>query len=1083
MNTPDKQTPELIETEENQESAEALYELGLEYEGDFCYCGKVPEELGLDDEFYSHFYEEDLEDCEIRGDVFACICFWRSAQLGYAPAQYKLGEAFKRGCGIIPDSTMAIKWLTMAAEQGDKDAQYALGLEYEEGDLVEGNLATARYWLMEAAKQGNLQAEQHLKLMESGCTWEEKLLSELDCAPRRIYKDPSPNKSAFESLKALKSAAKRGNVNAQYELGEKYRKGDGVDENRKEAKNWYKKAAEHDHAESLCRLAQFYEEDNNWDGLKLAVMYEEAANAGSSEAAFSLGKLYSEDPVDVLYDNDLAIRWFEKVKGEHYAEAQYNLARLYIFCEPYQVDGEKALFHYKCSAQVGYVQAQCELGEFLLNGKAFDGFNRIIIPDAVEGIKWLKLAAINGCLNAQRSLAKLYDNGGAVKQNFTKSVAWYKKAIDMNDDASAKYHLGCAYEEGRGVEKNLSEAVNWFKKIPEDEWFGELWYKLGRAYEKGLGIEQDRNEARNHYFKAALEGYEQAIKWVSKFGTNEMLLNLGNTLTKSYFHADDVLAAKLFNKAADRGSVIAAYQLACIYKNSKSPIFNLTEAVIWFRKAAEEQHGSAQFELAEAYYNGQGVEKNLSEAVKWYKMAALQGNTDAQSRLLQAYYEGLVELLEMPEALDWFVSKADDNDVNAQYCVGRMFELGDGIETDLQKAVDYYTKASEQGDGKSQIRLASILDTDFGGDGSHVKVVSLYKNAAEQGNQQALESLIRIAEQGDVDLQLYLANFYKAGKFVKVDSLEVYKWYFKAAEAGNAQALFQLGLIYEKGKGVTADKTEAFNYFIKAAECGSSDAQFYLGKIYLKGDGVEKNCDEAIKYFKRAADTGHANALFALGEIYDSGEDGCYNHEESVKWYNRAAELGDIHLKYKVGAVLLQSKDRSTADSADAVRWLTEAANAGNPKANYALALAFEDGLGVQKDKTKAIAYYKAAAENGHVDAQYHYGQFLESQDNSDKQEVFEWYHKAATRNHVEALYRVGLAYETGEGVGKNPAEAIKWYRNAAGRGQAQAQYRLGLALEIHKSFRKDAGESRHWLQKAADQGNEDAIKKLQELS
>ena len=52
---------------------------------------------------------------------------------------------------------------------------------------------------------------------------------------------------------------------------------------------------------------------------------------------------------------------------------------------------------------------------------------------------------------------------------------------------------------------------------------------------------------------------------------------------------------------------------------------------------------------------------------------------------------------------------------------------------------------------------------------------------------------------------------------------------------------------------------------------------------------------------------------------------------------------------------------------------------------------------------------------------------------------------KAAEQGDAKAQFVLGGCYDFGDGVEKNPTEAVKWYRKAAEQGYAPAQFNLGL--------------------------------------
>jgi len=52
--------------------------------------------------------------------------FRKSAQQGYANAQYKLGESYANGTGVKQNLIYSFQWLTLSASQGDSDAYKGL---------------------------------------------------------------------------------------------------------------------------------------------------------------------------------------------------------------------------------------------------------------------------------------------------------------------------------------------------------------------------------------------------------------------------------------------------------------------------------------------------------------------------------------------------------------------------------------------------------------------------------------------------------------------------------------------------------------------------------------------------------------------------------------------------------------------------------------------------------------------------------------------------------------------------------------------------------------------------------------------
>ena len=67
-----------------------------------------------------------------------------------------------------------------------------------------------------------------------------------------------------------------------------------------------------------------------------------------------------------------------------------------------------------------------------------------------------------------------------------------------------------------------------------------------------------------------------------------------------------------------------------------------------------------------------------------------------------------------------------------------------------------------------------------------------------------------------------------------------------------------------------------------------------------------------------------------------------------------------------------------------------------------------------------------------------------------DSAEAIKWYKLAAGQGHVEAQYNLGCMYHYGKGVDEDYAEAIKWYQLAADQGDVNAQHRVDNLLQQH---------------------------------
>lgn len=77
-----------------------------------------------------------------------------------------------------------------------------------------------------------------------------------------------------------------------------------------------------------------------------------------------------------------------------------------------------------------------------------------------------------------------------------------------------------------------------------------------------------------------------------------------------------------------------------------------------------------------------------------------------------------------------------------------------------------------------------------------------------------------------------------------------------------------------------------------------------------------------------------------------------------------------------------------------------------------------------------------------------------------------------AEKGNADAQLILGKMYLKGQGVLKDPDQAIKWFKASATQGNADAQFFLGSMYLLPQ---KDVGEGVKWLRLSAEQGNQDA--------
>jgi TPR repeat protein len=163
----------------------------------------------------------------------------KSANLGYyAKAQCSLGICFEKGLGCELNLPMAVKYYTLASEQGDAAALYYLGYCFFYGMGVEAvNHEKAIHYYKLSAEKGHLAAQNNLGYC--------------------CYQGIGVRKNYSQALYWYKKSAEQGYAPAQYNLGYCYEKGYGVAKRQKEMLIWYKKAAENGHEKAISSMKRF----------------------------------------------------------------------------------------------------------------------------------------------------------------------------------------------------------------------------------------------------------------------------------------------------------------------------------------------------------------------------------------------------------------------------------------------------------------------------------------------------------------------------------------------------------------------------------------------------------------------------------------------------------------------------------------------------------------------------------------------------------------------------------------------------------------------------------------------------------
>ncbi len=248
------------------------------------------------------------------------------------------------------------------------------------------------------------------------------------------------------AIEALKAKAQAGDPKAQNQMGVRYRLGEGVDKDPKQAVEWYRKAA----------------------------------HSGYADAMFNLGTCYfNGDGVDI--DDSIAFAYFLAAEDYGSSPATDAVARMQSQLNKLQL------------AQ-GYVLLGDMLEGKIVNTPESLPQNYPAARRAFEKAgEWAPLALIH--------LAQMELDGKGAPPDPEKAKADCVRAADMGSSGGA-YCVGMLYESGKLGSPDYQSARDWYLKAAKHA-FAPAAYALGDLYAKGNGVAADPVAAFSWYYIGA----------------------------------------------------------------------------------------------------------------------------------------------------------------------------------------------------------------------------------------------------------------------------------------------------------------------------------------------------------------------------------------------------------------------------------------------------------------------------------------------------------------------------------------------------------------------------------------------------
>lgn len=982
-----------------------------------------------------------------------------NAALMYCAAAYSFGV------GTKINHDLARKYYIAAAKKGDSIAQYTVAKYFLDSKNA-ANKKLGMIWLNKSLQMQNPEAQ--------------LMMADLYMRGSMVSKDLT------KARELINLAIDKRYLPAYFLMGElSY-----LENNYKEAQQWYTKAASADYIPAILQLSKFYSDKKNemFNQHEAFLWMLKASQLGSSKACLALSDMY-KNGVGVNADDSLAesfkkkakisdnfhtnaqteaVLWLTDRKFTKFDETNYNLHGIFTswhnlnnliennYNQPPQFRNISKDEIYKPNFKL-VDPNQISIAEYyniLLSGKNIESGAwqppTYLLPDAK------KLTENNKVLREQQHASLGFDYLLQDTMSTDEKIDYKKEFAKLEEravigDTIAQFDVGQMYQYGIGVEKDAKQAVK-FYELAASQGSLPAEYNLGIIYLLGDGVNQDLNLALKWLQDAAFKGNDYAQYVLAHIYEN----GYKDTEGKEIIKTDKDKSLAMYKIAAANNYGPAQFRLAEIMVREK-PVDLSESGKVKRNRLIKELYAQAlsnydnRAKLPLAYYNAmEKSKKKLKLAYKVASQESAKGNKDAALLLALMYDRGIVVAKDNAAAIRWY-QQAGDNTVSS-FIIGTYTALGQGLDKNPEKAKELLEKAVQSNFSYANLNLAVLNKL------NKLEFLDNLSNALEQGNSTA---------------GLLLADYYLSESSDKKQLQSARKIYETLAKQGDKNAQFKLGYLYEKGIGGKVDYISAKNWYKKAAHQNQAQAQFLLARLYQLGkvDSLP-NIKLAKKWYK-AASAVYPRAAVALGFLYDTAED---NYQNALINYKFADEHNEILGAFNLG--LIYERGQGVAvDFEKAQNLYLKAAKAGHKESMVQLAGLYLNGKGIKQDLNEAFDWYKKAADLGDRTAMYHLGLLYETGTapklNYDK--ARDYYKKSAKLGDAKAKLALARIYQYGIGGEKNLDESVNIYNTLSKHGNAYAEYQLaGLCFKgIPENCSLKQGIS--WLEKSQANGNKEA--------
>ncbi len=709
------------------------------------------------------------------------------------------------------------------------------------------------------------------------------------------------------------------------------------------------------------------------------------------------------------------------------AVADYYLGRIYLYGYGQLKNTQLALRYFTQSAQKGFLPAVQIMAKYsLLHEK-----------DPLQAVTWFKQAAAAGDVNAQMFMAAAYLYGIGVKKNIDTATRYYIDAA-KNGNAIAQFTLAENFIDSRHSSNNKLGLI-WLNKSANNG-NPQALTKLGSLYVAGKLVDKDESKGLALLNQAAIHGFAPAM------------VKLGEIALEQN-QKDEAL--QWFSKAGNIDNNRAYLDLAEVYADNKSQVYDLKTAFMWTLKAAQNGSTEGKRQLAEFYKKGTGVDPDLNLAKQWQDQANEDGKAPNKA---------------LAEAALWLSNGTTDKLEQTAYQMNGIFSawsnpavLGDYAYNQAPKL----KAISRQLIFKPQFELVQP---------NEIPIASYYdalvsKNTDSQANQWIYPTYSLNTQVGNVERVNSLVVEHKDLPAPYLDA----NYVDKGAQEASVMDLWTDG--WQRQVNIMSVFYQMYNRAI----LGDAQAQFEIGQMFQYGIGVTQNDASAIVFYQNAIQQQHLGAEYNLGILYLLHAKGKEDYQLALNDLTDAAFKGNKNSQYVLARILEQGITspegteyvKADAEQANSMLYLAAANGYGPAEYDLAnrLARQYDSGLSVDAKRQKITLIrqlYQGAADRGISNALLPLAFYNAMDGNAKRQaKAFAVAKEQAAAGEEKAALLLGLLYDRGIGVSADPGQAMHWYQQAG--ENAVSQFILGTYAAEGKGIEKNKDKGMALLQQSVN--------------